>query len=441
MRFLGSSSSCGIFVIFPFLVLNAILFCYSLLKDDPDFKFEFRGAIEFKNVPAPVKCYYLVENINKDDYAPIVVTDEQEMFQFMMTATPTSPPVTPMTSTNHTLASSPGDSMAEVLSQTSDDYQLSVPFPQDNCTTISFAVPDFNVIKPTPTSTPSPPGSKKNSVIEEPIPPLSSPTPPLVCPFRSAGSQKTEKEKDRDTDEEDTLSPTSGDDTLSSTKETDLSKPEDLDHHYHAHISLLASLRNNSMSPLHEDMNEEEGVSLANMDEGIDVRRKSSDMSNCSSESGGGGSAGGSSSTKDKKQSFRKNSDISVHSGESGIESPPDKQSFTSNTKEDVPLESSNRETSVERKLSNSSSVSTEEELATIRHARSGSVSKTVEMFDTLSRQRKTGLTMVGNPKPPTITNANSETPEPSTRNSLSPVTSPLHNREHTSMHWNGGTP
>jgi len=386
-------------------------------------------------VPAPVKCYYLVENTGKDEFAPIIITDEQETFQFMMTATPASPPITPMTSTTHSLASS--SSVAETLSQ-SNDSQLSVPFPQDTCSTISFAVPDFNVIKPTPTSTPtpSPPGSKRNSVTDEPVLPPSSPTPPLVCPFQSTVSQKTDR--DRDTDEEDTLSPTKVGSILLPTKEIELSKPEDLDHHYHAHISLLASLRNNSMSPLHEDMDEEEGVSLANMDEGIDIRRKSSDMSNCSSESGGGGS----SLTKDKKQqSFRKNSDISVHSGESGIESPPDKQSFTNNTKEEVPPESSNRETSVERKLSNSSSVSTEEELASIRNARSGSVSKTVEMFDTLSRQRKTGLTMVGNPNPPNIIKDNDEAPGPSSLNSHSPVTSPQHKSEHTSMHWNGGTP
>ena len=231
--------------------------------------------------------------------------------------------------------------------------------------------------------------------------PSSSPTPPLVCPIPMHPLNKVPEGPEGDVRSE-VVSPPVSLSILEPTDELDQAhKQGDMDHHhYHSHISLLASLRNASMSPLHEDLNEEEGISLGNVDEGIDVQRKSSDMSNCSSESGGGGGGGGggcgvSATQKDKKQPSRKVSDTSVHSGESGIESPPDKLPFN---KDSTPLEES-----AERKLSSASSVSTEEELATIRHTRSGSVSKAVEMFDTLTRQRKSGLTMVGNPKPPSI--------------------------------------
>lgn len=395
-------------------------------------------------MPAPVPCYYLLENTSKEEFAPIIVTDEQENapFQFMMTNTPTSPPVTPMTAVNRSLSPSPG-SVAEMLSQNSGS-QLSCPMYSDS-SNVSFSVPDFNVIKPTPTSTPnpSPPGSKKNSLSDEPImfsaapPSSSSPSPPL-CPIPIHPTSSSRQEKAVDGDNGDVISPVK----ILDTPEEELGSPKhmELDHHHHAHMSILAHLRNSSMSPLQEDMNEEEGagtnveeaVALTNVDEGIEVCRKNSDMSNCSSESGGGGCV-----SKDKKQSSRKMSDASVHSGESGIESPPDKQPFTGGVKEPADVDVSTRETSVERKLSNSSSVSMEEELATIRHSRSGSVSKAVEMFDTLTRQRKSGLTMVGNPKPPNLKKDHEDGPS---RNSLSPVTSPQHKGQHTSIHCNGGT-
>ncbi len=408
-------------------------FC-RLLKDKPNFKFEFRGKLEFKNVPAPVSCYYLVENTSKEEFAPIVVTDEQEQtpFQFMMTNTPTSPPVTPMTTTNRTLSPSSPGSIAEMLSQTSSG-QLACPMYSDS--NITFSVPDFNVIKPTPTSTPnpSPPGSKKNSISDEPImftanpPPTSSPTPPLVSPIPIRPTPIKLDAMEGVTSSEFTPILDSG------REEVEIPKEAELDHHHHSHMSILAHFRKTSMSPVHED-NEEEGGATTNVDEGIEVCRKSSDMSNCSSESGGGG--GGS---KDKKQSSRKVSDTSAHSGESGIESPPDKQTFTNSMKEPGDAEVSVRETSVERKLSNSSSVSMEEELETIRHSRSGSVSKAVEMFDTFTRHRKSGLTMVGNPKPSNLRKDKDNDEGPSS-NSLSPVTSPQHKDRHPSIHCNGGT-
>ena len=354
--------------------------------------FEFRGSIEFKNVPEPVKCYYLVDNLDKDDSVPIIVPDENVAFQFMMTPTHTTPPPTPLVA-EKSLAD-----VEEILSLPSSE-----PAPIFHIgSSSSFSIPDFNVIKPTPNSTPRPsPQHTKNNGIEDEHFTFSSTKPPAGCPFFMAHAQES--------DTTGSCISVEDDDTLESTSMTfvspsfSLSEPSDGEqqqlqkttdfeyHHFHPH-SLLSSVRHTSMSPLQEDLNEE-SLTLSNLDEGIDLQRKISDVSNCSSESGGGVVV--SVVSQDKKDVDRKTSDTSNHSTESGIESAPDKRSpmsIISASKEGV--------SSVDaRKLSSSSNASMEEELATIRHQRAGVVSKVIEQYDHLTRQRKSGLPMVACPK------------------------------------------
>lgn len=191
------------------------------------------------------------------------------------------------------------------------------------------------------------------------------------------------------------------------------------------------------MTPLTEDANEEVNGTAPNADEGIEIpQRKISDASNCSAGSGiefnvpeVSEVTESSSTVSDvsgavSKPPTRKISDVSSHSGESGIESTTSKVSDTSKdslpeyklsngSKEELPTDRgstsrgmADREATPkeelsperqleERRLSGSSSGSTEEELTFLRSRRAGSVHKTVVRYDSLTRQRKSGLPMV----------------------------------------------
>ena len=402
----------------PFSFLHPFSLCLpprcSLLKDKPNFKFEFRGSIEFKNVPAPVKCYYLVANLNKEEYQPITLPDESEpvAFQFMLTTTPSSPPITPQLTEQLNLNPSPGN-IAEMLSRSSNGKPTCPIFNTDSA--ISFQIPDLNVTRPTPNCTPnpSPPNSQKTSITDQLNTFIAQ---SLFCPAQHIISPVHPHDSSRSSDNTGNIPNVKVDETekgMASTfppfsvsilepSDEEQQRQTDMDnHHFHSHNS-LSSMRHTSMSPLQEDLNEEESLSLFNLDEGIDLQRKISDVSNCSTESGGGGGGGVS---KDKKHTSRKVSDTSNHSGESGIESASDKlspssSSSTSTAKEGVSLDTTLRKMSQDRKVSTSSG--TENELATIRRKRAGSVSKVIDQFN---RQRKSGLPMVVNPKPGDLAN------------------------------------
>lgn len=344
------------------------------MSDKPNFKFEFRDSLQFKNVPEPIKCYYLLDNTLKEEHTAIIVSEEAEQVtyhQFVMSRTPDTPPASPF------LPEPLADQL--ISSMQSDDFK-----------TCPFITPDFNVIKPTPTSTPNPtpPNSRRSSTESSPA---ASPSPGPIYPpvhsisapsiFNSAPYSET----------------TEGIDSAPLTGVGD-------DGHFHISTTFMTSMRNTSMSPLREDLNEEEhhfssSSSATNIvDEGI-VLRKLSDISNSSYSSAGGAEQNGVETGTVEAQSSatklpcRKISDVSNHSGESGIESTTSKVSDASGgaCERDV----SKNSTSSERKLSNSSIGSMEDELTQIRTTRAGSVHKTIEKFDTLTRQRRSGLPTV----------------------------------------------
>ena len=343
------------------MLASLILSCslLSLLKDKPNFRFEFRGSIEFKNVPEPVKCYFLLDNTEKEEYTPIVISDEPEQvsFQFMMSRSSDTPPATPHSCKTTIPAST---AMAQMLSLSNSRVEST------SCPMFG-PVPDLNVIKPTPTSTPlpSPPPHCDSGVIEFSV---TEPCPP----YSHRG----------DYDSDSTVSPPNGTTIPHDSPEESDQDMQRLSESHHQ-SSFMVSMRNTSMSPLREDLNEEDVISFSvKEDEGIEVQRKTSDTSNYSTESGGGTDP----IPEETKNPTRKTSDVS--SGESGIDTSTGKISDSS--KNDVP---SDREKI--RKLSNSSSGSTEEELASIRRNRAGSVSRTIEKYDSFSRQRKTGFSAV----------------------------------------------
>ena len=128
----------------------------SLLKDNPDFIFSLRGAIEFKNVKEPMMCYFLEDIVDKE-YLTIDVDDDGSV-QYNLLSSGT-PPTTPFLPTIITPMDSP---QKKLLSQTSnpgfDPQQY-------------MSVPNIEVINATPEHSPHP----------------SPPTLPLKCPFSSVG--------------------------------------------------------------------------------------------------------------------------------------------------------------------------------------------------------------------------------------------------------------
>ena len=123
------------------------LFLCSLLKDKPNFKFEYRGPLEFKNVSQPVPCWFLIENTEKEDFGPIVVADEHNYEGFIVQ--PTSPP-TPYSSTSH---------------QDLDPVVLHNKLVEVHRQKASLPVPDILVSRPTPNQSPrrSPVGSPRRA--------------------------------------------------------------------------------------------------------------------------------------------------------------------------------------------------------------------------------------------------------------------------------------
>ena len=394
-----------------------------MLKDKPNFKFEFRGEIEFKNVPEPVKCYYLLENTEKEEYTPLVLTEESD-FKFILPRTPATPPGTPHEphlNPHLSFSSHVHSSMSDLIASSEGGgcpFGGSSSSNEDHIP--SFPLPDFNVIKPTPKSTPnpSPHPSPPRKLSEEEYPQsliqiiTSNYTPP-VSPSNQSGHSSPELDGTECSVAPLSVPPPAVMPLIESSSEDTMSSPQhqsyDLNHSQHSTSPFMATMRNHSMSPLKEDLDEEENVpysSLTNLDEGIEIQRKISDVSNYSMESNGGLTMG--QLPGDTKTSVRRISDTSNHSGEeSGIESTTSKISDASKDGLPVDRESSKNEMNAdsskgsvsfddERRLSNSSSGSiAEEELASIRLTRAGSVHNTIKRYDSMTRQRKTGLPMV----------------------------------------------
>ena len=175
-------------------------------------------------------------------------------------------------------------------------------------------------------------------------------------------------------------------------------RPAELDLPIHSTSPFMDTMRKVSLSPLREDMDEEELLretpadeidksssllSVTDGDEGI-VMRKLSDVSIQSQESNSGLEMASSGA----KSTQRRISDTSNHSGESGIEST------SCNLKDQQDRDSGINCTMTEstRKCSASSNGSVEDELKELRRARAGSVKGTIEIYNTLDRHRRTGL-------------------------------------------------
>ena len=378
-----------------------------LLEDRPNFKFEFRERLNFKNVENLVSCYYLLENTEKEESTSIVVSDEPEhvTYQFMMPRTPNeTPPTTPLPP-----MSPLPTGIGELLSHPSSgmiDKPPRCPFsqhsPHDD---FSFPIPEFNVIQPTPghTPNPTPPTSKRSSLtdMENPFR-FSSHTSPPPSGDRCASSSP---EHDPDAEMGGIfMSRTNTPPSARSLPSNRTSRPPELDLGGHSSSQFMDTMRKVSLSPLREDMDEEELLrdttttageidksssllSVTDGDEGI-VMRKLSDVSIQSQESNNGLEM---TNVSKAPPDQRKISDTSNHSGESGIESSASKLSDMKDQQDrddamTCPMADSTR------KGSASSTCSLDDELKELRLSRAGSVKGTIEHYNTLERQRKTGL-------------------------------------------------
>lgn len=380
-----------------------------LLKDKPNFKFEFRERLQFKNVEDLVSCYYLLENTEKEEFTSVVLSDEPEhvTYQFMMPRSPNdTPPSTPLPPTSPLPAG-----IGEILSHPSSselEPPPRCPFSSYDspCEEFSFPIPEFNLIHPTPghTPNPTPPTSKRSSLTDLDNQLRFSPhtSPP---PNSSDRGNSSSPEQDSDTEIGGLfMSGRSTTPPLGRSLVVRSNRPPELDLPIHSISPFMDTMRKVSLSPLREDMDEDDLLretptdeidnsssllSVIDGDEGI-VMRKLSDVSIQSQESGGGGleMASSGSNGNDVKSTQRRISDTSNHSGESGIESS------TSNLKDQQDRDSGINCTMAEsvRKCSASSNGSVEDELKELRRSRAGSVKGTIEIYNTLDRHRRTGL-------------------------------------------------
>lgn len=132
---------------------------HKLLADKPNFKFEVRGPLQFKNVDEPMMCYFLIENTDKTEYLPIIVPDEI-LYDFMPTSG--TPPGTPFMFSGNNALESP--------------WKRAPAFP--------FA-PELTVINPTPGHSPNPSPPTTAKVLHS----LVTPT----CPFSDPNKNSSRK--------------------------------------------------------------------------------------------------------------------------------------------------------------------------------------------------------------------------------------------------------
>ena len=233
--------------------MNALLPHFlRLLKNKPNFEFEFRGPMEFKNVPTPVNCYFLIANTAREGSTPIVIPDEPIQAYEFMVSRPT-PPTTPMV---------PPAGSGRPFS-----YMYDSPSPY---------VPDINVIHPTPSETPqsTPPTSTRSSLYGS-------------CPFGNITQTSPTPPPDSESDGEGVMFPLSV--SRSDKRPTDLELARE--------PSMFMDKIYIGLGPLREDSQEDEQspttrdlVSERDNDkiipEAEKITRKISDASNQSVESG-----------------------------------------------------------------------------------------------------------------------------------------------------------
>lgn len=64
------------------LFISLSHWCYSHLKDNPNWVFEVRGPVNFKNVSKPVMCYWLIENVERSMQEDPTLEDPSEVALF-----------------------------------------------------------------------------------------------------------------------------------------------------------------------------------------------------------------------------------------------------------------------------------------------------------------------------------------------------------------------
>lgn len=124
-------------------MLSVISHC-RLLKDKSNFTFEFRDALEFKNVPDKVKCYYLIAN--KQHTINPVVDESDQVPQYGFVLNSSTPPSTPRPFSPSTTARPPF----------SPSMMVPNPAEPSKCPFSSrVTAPGINITEATPTPTTS----------------------------------------------------------------------------------------------------------------------------------------------------------------------------------------------------------------------------------------------------------------------------------------------
>ncbi len=346
--------------------------------------------MEFKNVSKPILCYFLLSSDVKEQFTPVVVSDEPTQGYEFIVSRPTSPPPSPYVGSCN--AFSPTD-LSHRLSM---DGGVQSP--------LSRFSPGIEVLEATPTTSPgvTPPQSKKPSwqqdlplqcpfrILHSPTPPHQgqSPTPPLrgESPAQLLGVQSpTPSHVSSDSDNE--CSITGETSPVRSTPKFDFSRrPPNLD--FANREMLDFSMRASVMSPLKE-------VLCEDSPETPPVTRQSPSHPLQESKLVQSVTTTGNHSAHQKQDEraiaptdtlpVRKTSDASNHSNESARAVSDTNSSGSGDVRK---LSTTSNPEGEERKTSSE----VKEDLETLQRTRAGSVTKRVEYYDSLSRRRRSGL-------------------------------------------------
>ncbi len=346
--------------------------------------------MEFKNVPKPILCYFLLNNMAKEDYTPIVVAEEPtQTFDFMVSRPP-SPPLTPYLASYNSF--SPTDLSRRLSSPTLDRVQQAPH-------RFSPVLPGVEVLDCTPTPSPgaTPPQSQKPSWQQDlplqcPFRILQSPTPPvrgqsLTPPFRGqsptlllGAPSPSPSPVGYESDSELTNLLADEAPVLRSTPKFEYARrPPNID------LALdfsLKSARAPVMSPLKEDLCEESPETPPVSRQSPSRPLTQSKLVQSVSTADHAHREQDDDTATVETLTIRKNSDASNQSTESARGISDTNSSGSGDTRK---LSTASNLEEEERKTS-------KEDLDHLQRSRAGSVNKTVEYYNSLARRRRSGL-------------------------------------------------
>ena len=335
--------------------------------------------MEFKNVPKPVLCYFVLENHSKEEYTPITIPEEPSQgFEFIVSHQASSPylPFSPADFTRHLTDSSDNEATPnssplqrkKTSRREHFNFPTECPFHQ----VVSSPTPpprsdsESDRSSPAPESTPSIFEFQKRQNTLRELSPVPSMHVPVMSPLEEAQC-------------EDWADTTANNNSLQIAPKN----PE-------------AEKTNNQKAPNHTEAEKTNNQKAPNHTEAEKTNQKATEAEKTDQKATEAEKTDQKAPEAEKtderlsheKRETRKISDISDQSVECSGKVSDASNDATETGSGD--LRKLSTASNPDNKMSDSSSM--EEDLDYIQKNRRGSVTKRVEFFDSLSRQRRTGL-------------------------------------------------